>query len=336
MQRHSNPPHELSRPRLTVFSLVTTLAAGAVLVVIAGDASAGRVRDQVELLQRDVGTLQERLLRIEGQQQAILESLAEIRQATGLNDPGRATPADLAARLGALEQDVRVVFEQQGETGARLSMVSDRIDEIYRHREVERRRPLLPPEAFEHGGEGEPASTWDESATPLGQRMTAESGEIVGFDPPDALPGDGPETASGAGRGAGPPPGRPLLDPREVYDVARADYARGTYDLAIAGFEEFLDLFPESDLADNARYWIGESYHAEGRHAEALAAFSDVRRTWPVSEKVPDAEYKRGLTLLELNRTADGILALQGVRDGWPESNAARLAGQKLRGLGLL
>ncbi|MDH3404566.1 MAG: hypothetical protein OEP45_13170, partial [Acidobacteriota bacterium] len=47
-------------------------------------------------------------------------------------------------------------------------------------------------------------------------------------------------------------------DPGALYEAARADYVRGNYELAILGFNQYLEHFPDSELADNARYWIGE------------------------------------------------------------------------------
>src|SRR5262245_11140730 len=57
----------------------------------------------------------------------------------------------------------------------------------------------------------------------------------------------GPATSAPSGAQAGPPP-------RELYSAAYADYARGNYDLAIQGFQEYLKNYADSELADNAQY----------------------------------------------------------------------------------
>ncbi|HHF42632.1 MAG TPA: tetratricopeptide repeat protein, partial [Candidatus Aminicenantes bacterium] len=65
------------------------------------------------------------------------------------------------------------------------------------------------------------------------------------------------------------PPLPPDLSPQEIFNMAREDYLKGHYDLAIEGFRIYLANFPESPLADNASYWIGESLFSQGKYEEA-------------------------------------------------------------------
>ena len=127
-----------------------------------------------------------------------------------------------------------------------------------------------------------------------------------------------------------------LLDPEEVMRAAQADFARGSYDLAVEGYEQFADEFPASALLDDALYGVGESRFAQGRFEQAMAAYDRALALQPPGDKAPDAAYRKGLALLELNRTADGIVQLQHVRDAWPDSAAARLSRAKLQSLGLM
>ena len=46
--------------------------------------------------------------------------------------------------------------------------------------------------------------------------------------------------------------------PDELYRSAYEDYMRGNYDLAADGFGEYLRRWPDTELSDNALYWIGE------------------------------------------------------------------------------
>ena len=90
-----------------------------------------------------------------------------------------------------------------------------------------------------------------------------------------------------------PAPGSPT----RLYDMAWADYTAGSYDLAIEGFTSYVRSFPRSEFADNAQYYIGESYFQRGRLAEAVEAFGRVISTYPKSDVVGQAYYKRGLEL---------------------------------------
>ena len=53
------------------------------------------------------------------------------------------------------------------------------------------------------------------------------------------------------------------LDPSEAYRQAMNDYNSGNFDLALAGFQNYLSQFPDSSQADKAQYWIGECHYAK-------------------------------------------------------------------------
>src|SRR3990172_7739196 len=53
---------------------------------------------------------------------------------------------------------------------------------------------------------------------------------------------------------------------KELYNTAYRDLIRGNYQLALQGFQQFVTQYQNSDLIDNAQYWIGEVYYAQGRY----------------------------------------------------------------------
>lgn len=127
----------------------------------------------------------------------------------------------------------------------------------------------------------------------------------------------------------------PVSDPIELYQSAYRDYQRGNWDLAIEGFTEFLTANRSSDLADNAAYWIGESYYSQQKYREAIQQFDQVVSQFPQSDKVPAALLKKGLAYIELGQKAQGIVQLQYVVHEHPASQEASLAREKLRSLGI-
>jgi len=133
----------------------------------------------------------------------------------------------------------------------------------------------------------------------------------------------GPVAAAPGGSPAGPPP-------RELYSASYADFARGNYDLAIQGFQEYLKNYPDSELSDNAQFWIGESYYGKQKYAEAVAAWDALLREYPSSDKLPDARVKKGMALERLGRRTQALLEYRYVIDRYPNSPAARLAREKL------
>ncbi|HEX7190376.1 MAG TPA: tol-pal system protein YbgF [Thermoanaerobaculia bacterium] len=123
--------------------------------------------------------------------------------------------------------------------------------------------------------------------------------------------------------------------PAMTYQNAYRDYQKGNYDLAIAGFKEFIQKYPDSDLADNAAYWIGESLYSQKKYRESIAQFDSVVNDYPKSEKVPSALLKKGYAYISLGEKAQGIVQLQYVVHEHPKSSEAAKAREELKKLGV-
>lgn len=117
---------------------------------------------------------------------------------------------------------------------------------------------------------------------------------------------------------------------RDNYQAAFELLKQQQYDAAAAAFKQFLATYPDSQLADNAQYWLAESYYVTGQFDEALAEFEVVIREHPQSSKVADALLKMGYCNYELERWEDARDALQRVQREFPDTTAARLADQRL------
>lgn len=128
---------------------------------------------------------------------------------------------------------------------------------------------------------------------------------------------------------------RPSADPMQTYQAAYRDYQRGNFDLAMEGFRDFVAENPNSDLADNAAYWIGESLFSQKKYREAIAQFDSVVTKYPKSDKVPGALLKKGYAYININENAQGVVQLQYVLHEHPQSQEASLARQKLKQLGI-
>jgi len=124
-------------------------------------------------------------------------------------------------------------------------------------------------------------------------------------------------------------------DPLEVYQTAYRDYQKGNYELARQGFQDFLKINSNSDLSDNASYWIGETFFSQKKYREAIQQFDKVINSYPKSDKVPGALLKKGYGYIELGEKAQGIVQLQYVVHEHPRSPEAALAKQKLKALGI-
>jgi tol-pal system protein YbgF len=118
---------------------------------------------------------------------------------------------------------------------------------------------------------------------------------------------------------------------QRVYTQAFDALKAGSYSVAITGFKDFLSSYPASGLAENAQYWLGEAYYVTRDYDNASGAFRTVLQKWPDSRKGPDAMLKLGFTQYELKRYADSRKTLEEVTRKFPDSDAAKLAGDRLK-----
>ncbi len=124
-----------------------------------------------------------------------------------------------------------------------------------------------------------------------------------------------------------PPASDPsILTPTTAYNQAYNDYLKGNYDLAIAGFEDFLKKFPATSLTAHAQYWIGESYFNKKEYRQAIDAYERVTANYPRSDKVPAALTKAGLAYVETGNAAKGRELLKQVLDKHPQTREAAWA----------
>lgn len=117
---------------------------------------------------------------------------------------------------------------------------------------------------------------------------------------------------------------------RANYQAAFELLKQGRYDQASLAFRQFLAAFPDSNLSDNAQYWLAESHYVTQKYREALPEFEAVLKNYPQSRKIPDALLKIGYCNYELKRYEAARKALTTVVQNYAETTAARLAGQRL------
>ena len=107
---------------------------------------------------------------------------------------------------------------------------------------------------------------------------------------------------------------------QELYDRGYTLHHQGRYFEAEEAFSRFLGEYGDSDLADNAHYWIGESRVGRGELQSALAAFRDTVRLYPRGNKAPDALYKTGVLLERLGDLGGARDSYLGLLSDYPLS----------------
>jgi tol-pal system protein YbgF len=120
---------------------------------------------------------------------------------------------------------------------------------------------------------------------------------------------------------------------KAAYDHAFQALKDLRYADAAEEFQSFLGSYPSSEYADNAQYWLGESYYVTRNYDLALTAFQDLLDNFPDSPKAPDALLKIGYTHYELEQWDSARAALTQVQEQFPDSTLSRLAENRLRSM---
>lgn len=102
---------------------------------------------------------------------------------------------------------------------------------------------------------------------------------------------------------------------------------------SITTFQQVLDAAPQSDLADNAQYWIGENYYWLEEFDRALEAFRGVF-DHQHTDKYDDAQLKIGITYRRMGQNEQAIAAFRELLQRYPDSEYAGVARKNLSELG--
>lgn len=116
---------------------------------------------------------------------------------------------------------------------------------------------------------------------------------------------------------------------QQEYDAAFGLMKQGLYDKAIKAFRDFLAKNPNSGLADNAQYWIGEGNYVLRNYKLALEEYTKVLG-YPQSPKTPDALLKIGYVHYELGAYDKARKTLTDVQARFPGTSVAKLAATRL------
>lgn len=276
--------------------------------------------DQLSQLQKDVADIRQQIRRIERDQSEarelidLLEQEAERAATEGSRGSGGADVADLNVEIDQLRRRI-------DRNGERMNELTDRLEHFAQPGLDDYGWNRTPPAwQTDRGGYDRPAEPPEDPLDP------GDDGDVVVVQPPEehpVKPKAGPPSAGGA-----------VPDPETLYNTAYTDYNKGNYALAVGGFEEYQRLFPDSALADNAMYWIGECLFSQGEYGDALDAFDNLLGRYPRTDKAAAANLKKALAYLERNQVGTAIYQLKFVGENYPGTDEARIARDRLAGLG--
>ena len=305
---------------------VKLMKAGAILAMGAflwGCASSQDVRildREVTQLQSQVNTLQKENQR---EKEARSSEVSALRNEwkNDQSTEAKKLQTDLHLQIESLKSDVRVLstgLDEYKDFAKRPSKDVERVreDVILRTRVLEERGKILE----------EKNRALEERIRTMEDRLKGMEGKVdlltskqVEAERAASMAKEVPPEVKGSVTGMG-----------ELYRDAYESYQKGDNDGARRKFEAFLKQYPNTDLSDNAQFWIGETYYAKKDFEKAILEYEKVIAKYPEGDKVPAALLKQAFAFLELGDKTNGRNLLRRVIERFPHSEQSEMAIKKL------
>jgi tol-pal system protein YbgF len=267
------------------------LLAGA---LCAGAACFATTKD-VQVLQNDVQTLrQEQARKDSAMLQALEELMVSLRRQ---NDSLKNLSDRLTRTQGDVRGDLYTINQQLLQIQELTGQSQRRLQELRSSIEARQQESAQVP-------------------TPATPRDTVRDTARAGAAPPAAAPSGAPAGAPG---------------PNQLFQSSLDQLRRGSPGSARRGFEELLRLYPTSDVAGEAQFYLGEALAAEGNAGAADTAYATVVSKYADSPRAATALYKRALLLQQRGNIAQARTALNDLVRRYPRSDEAQLARERLR-----
>ncbi|HEX9742363.1 MAG TPA: tol-pal system protein YbgF [Nitrospiraceae bacterium] len=293
--------------------------------------------DQANLLKADRDRVQGEMAKLAGTFGALAKAVdtkldahdkaiaAQAGQLTHLSQ----SLTDLSAKMAA---DNKLTSEHLAEVNKSVSSVAKAlrtVGEAIETREAEQDRRMDEMAKALHGMAAQAGKVKNGKSAKSGKQAPHKGGSPdagPAKEPGQAAPGPATSVPDAAAVAEGTPP----VGEGKVYEQTLQAFKNGDYAGARRGFSEFLQRHPDSKLAGNAQYWLGECYYGVKDYGQAVEAFDRVQRAYPDSAKVPAALLKKGFAYAALNDRGRASSTLKQVVEAYPRSPEAMKAKEKL------
>jgi tol-pal system protein YbgF len=166
----------------------------------------------------------------------------------------------------------------------------------------------------------------------------APATDLTRFDPPPATASapSAPNLMPNLGSNSTSPPLAALppqfadMNEKSLYQEGFKQVRTDQFSQAITIFQHLLTRYPQGEYADNAQYWIAESYYALREFDAAIQAFNMLIERFPDSAKRPHSLLKIGYAYFEQQDYVSARSLLEQVKTAYPNSSTARLAQARL------
>jgi tol-pal system protein YbgF len=116
----------------------------------------------------------------------------------------------------------------------------------------------------------------------------------------------------------------------DLYKDAYETLHKGDLEGARRKFEAFLKQYPNTELSDNAQFWIGETYYLKKDYERAVLEYEKAIVKYPEGDKIPSALFKQAIAFFELGDKTNARNLLRRVIEKYPRSEQADMAKKKL------
>jgi tol-pal system protein YbgF len=123
--------------------------------------------------------------------------------------------------------------------------------------------------------------------------------------------------------------------PDVLYNNALRDYNGGKNDLALQECSDYIKYYPNTDLAGNCYFYLGEIQFRQGNYEQAAQSYDQVLQNFPSGTKAASAQLKKGFSLIELGKKDEGVTELRRLIQRYPHSPEALQARERLRKQGV-
>ena len=264
----------------------------------------------VQVLDRGLDVLQSQITSLQKENNSTKNEISDLRA------ENQKVKTDLSLRLEGLQSEVQALstnVEEYKELLTRPSKEAERFRE-----EMEGRLKALE----------ERRKAQEEKIKELEDRLKPPEPKAAG---PGSKPVESEKSASAKEvlselKGVSPGMG-------DLYRDAYETFYRGDLEGARRKFEAFLKQYPNTELSNNAQYWIGETYYQKRDYEKAILEYEKAIVKYPEGEKIPAAIFKQALAFLELGDKTNARNLLKRLIEKYPLSDQAQLAKKKLETL---
>lgn len=280
------------------------------LFVVAAAASISafgqNTKDQIRDLQRDVAQMQDQIKTLQRSQDDKLATITAILQQT-LDSANKANTA-----VAVLQSTINEKLSEQARTvGGAVNTTNGKVTEM----------------ADEFRG-------LRETIADLNSRMGKLDAKLVDLKTLVSTINVPAPTPTPAVTQPQVQPTAALPSSEKTYQDARRDYSAGKLELAMQEFQDYLKFFPQTEMAPNAQFYIGEIFLQGGDTDKAIQAYDAVLERYQENTKTPDARYMKAKALFQAGRRTDAQKEYCEVVKRYPDNDLAAKAKSTLKGMG--